>query len=77
MNSTVLKIFSKILKIRKISKNKKYTIKNTNNWDSLAHINLMMNLEKEFKIKFSLDEVSKIKDINSIIQIIKKKKSEI
>jgi acyl carrier protein len=77
MNSTVLKIFSKILKIRNISKNKKYTIKNTNNWDSLAHINLMMNLEKEFKIKFSLDEVSKIKDINSIIKIIKRKKSEL
>jgi acyl carrier protein len=73
----VLKIFSKILKIRNISKNKKYTIKNTNNWDSLAHINLMMNLEKEFKIKFSLDEVSKIKDINSIIKIIKRKKSEL
>ena len=54
------KNFSKILKIKnnKISEN--LNTKNCEKWDSLAHLNLILSLESEFKISFDIDKVSKL-----------------
>ncbi len=35
-------------------------------WDSLAHINLILAIEKEYKVKFSLDESLKLVSIAAI-----------
>lgn len=42
-------------------------------WDSLNHINLVVAIEKEFKIKFSLDELSALKDVGAMIDLMSKK----
>lgn len=42
-------------------------------WDSLNHINLVVSIEKEFKIKFSLDELSVLKDVGAMIDLMSKK----
>ena len=36
-------------------------------WDSLNHINLVSAIEKEFKIKFALKELSTLNNVGSII----------
>ena len=36
-------------------------------WDSLNHINLVSAIEKEFKIKFDLKELSTLNNVGSII----------
>ena len=36
-------------------------------WDSLNHINLVSTIEKEFKIKFDLKELSTLNNVGSII----------
>ena len=43
------------------------------NWDSLAHLNLLLLIEKKFKIKFSIEEMTSIKKMSQIIKKIKKK----
>ena len=43
-------------------------------WDSLSHLNLLMLIEKNFKIKFSIDEMTSIKSMSQIIKILIKKK---
>jgi len=43
-------------------------------WDSLNHINLIMVIENEFKIKYSFEELATLKNVGSIIDIIDKKK---
>lgn len=43
-------------------------------WDSLAQINLIIAIEKEFGVKFNLEEISKLKNIGEILEIIKIKK---
>lgn len=53
--------------------NKDSLINDIEGWDSLAHINIIVQLESHFGIKFSLDEVEDFKSINEIIQIIIKK----
>ena len=40
-------------------------------WDSLAHINIITQLETIFDIRFSLDEVENIFGINDFIRILK------
>ncbi len=40
-------------------------------WDSLAQINLIIAIEKEFGIKFNLEEVSKLKNISEMLDLIK------
>lgn len=42
-------------------------------WDSLAQINLLIAIKKEFKINFDLEEVSKYKNVGDIVEAVKKK----
>ena len=46
---------------------------NFKSWDSLAHLNLMLTIEKEFKIKFSLNEMYELRSVKEIIKVIEKK----
>lgn len=42
-------------------------------WDSLAHINLILSIEKEYKVKFSLDESLKLVSVASIKETLEQK----
>ena len=46
---------------------------NVEDWDSLAHINLLTTIEKEFGIKFALNELQELKDVGDMIELIQKK----
>lgn len=50
--------------------------KDIEDWDSLAQINLIVAIEKEFGVKFNLDEVSQLKNIGEIINQIETKLGE-
>ena len=43
-------------------------------WDSLSNLNLLLLIEKKFKVKFSFEEMYKIKTIKEIIHKINKYK---
>ena len=60
INLKLKKIFSKTLNIKVNKINSNFSNKKTSEWDSLAHINLINNIEKEFKIKFKLKELSEL-----------------
>lgn len=49
------------------------TANDIEDWDSLAQINLLIAIKKEFKINFDLEEVSKYKNVGDIINAIKEK----
>jgi acyl carrier protein len=42
-------------------------------WDSIEHINLVGAVEDEFGIRFSMGEVSGMKDVGEMAQIIAKR----
>ncbi len=44
-------------------------------WDSFAHINLIVNVEQSFSIKFSMGEVSSMKNVGAMVDIISSKLS--
>lgn len=46
------------------------TANDIEDWDSLEHINLVVAIEKRFGIKFSMREVTSMKNVGEMVDII-------
>ena len=46
------------------------TADDIDDWDSLEHINLIVAVEQEFKIKFNMNEVTNMKNVGEMVDII-------
>ena len=46
---------------------------NVDDWDSLAHINLVTSIEKHYKIRFALGELQELKNVGDMIDLIQVK----
>ena len=53
----------------------KTTANQVPNWDSLNHINVILAVEKEFKIRFKGAEILRIKNVGELQQLIDTKLS--
>jgi acyl carrier protein len=42
-------------------------------WDSLAHLNLVVAIEHEFKIKFALGELDQLKNVGEMLDLMERK----
>ncbi len=42
-------------------------------WDSLEHINLIVAIEQEFEMKFSMGEVTGMKNVGAMVDIIQER----
>ena len=61
------------LKLKKMSAlSEKSSPKNINNWDSLAHIEIVENLNKVFKIDIKFEDLMKINNLKDVFKILKK-----
>jgi acyl carrier protein len=69
--SFCLKTIFKKEKIPKRITNLEYG--NFKSWDSLAHLNLLLTIERKFKIKFTLNEMYELRSVKEIIKVIEKK----
>ena len=47
--------------------------RNTPNWDSLSHINLIDVIQSEFKVKFALGELEEMKEVGDLVDLILRK----
>ncbi len=74
MDKKLKKIFSKVIGIKESLVKPSTSPKNTKKWDSLAHMNLIMGLEKEFKIKFTDNEITEMLTFALVKEIIINKK---
>lgn len=45
-------------------------------WDSLVHINLIVAIEKCFQIKFSMSDVTSMKNVGVMVGIIQEKRNK-
>ena len=49
------------------------TAKDIEEWDSLSHIQIIVNLEKHFKVKFTTPEIQNLKNVGEMVGAIEKK----
>jgi len=46
-------------------------------WDSLMHINLVLNVEKEFSVRFSSSEVAVLQNVGQLVDLIDAKRNNV
>ena len=49
------------------------TAKDIEDWDSLENINLVVAIENHFGMKFNMNEVTTMKNVGEMVQIIKER----
>jgi acyl carrier protein len=69
-------IFIDILDIDYIVLTTETTARDIDEWDSLSHIQLIVAIEKYFKIKFTTQEIQNLKNIGDMCNLIEKKCSK-
>mgnify|MGYP001445752634 FL=1 len=75
-------IFDKLIPIfRNVFDDDELIINETTNaedideWDSLAHIRLVISIEKVFKLRFTTDEISNLANVGDTAKLIMKKQT--
>jgi acyl carrier protein len=51
------------------------TAADVDGWDSLAHIHLVVSIEKALKMRFSAEEVSSLENVGDLVALILKKQA--
>ncbi len=64
------KVFQDVFDDPKIHVNDGTTADDIDAWDSLEHINLIAAVEKKFKVRFKMKEVSTMKNVGEMVDII-------
>ena len=70
INETLIKIASQVFSVDQDNIKVNSSKENYSEWDSLAHLKLMIAIESKFFIKFSTDEIldiNSLSDINNLI----------
>ena len=66
-------ILGKFLNIDPKKINSKTNTTNNSNWDSLVNLNILIEVEKKFKIRFTKKEINELNNYTNYIKYINKK----
>ncbi len=73
IKDTLQEIFRNILDLDDLVLENETSANDIEGWDSLAHINLVVAIEKKYNIRFALGELQELKNIQDMISLIEKK----
>ncbi len=73
MNAKLLSVLSNVFEIPAERFDENTSPKNLPQWDSLATVNLVVALEKEFSYTFSMDEIVRLQNVGAIDQLLREK----
>jgi acyl carrier protein len=66
-------IMRKVFKDQTLVARPEITAQDVKGWDSLAHIRLVLEIERGFKVKFSTSEIAKFRNIGELAEMVEKK----
>jgi len=46
------------------------TAREVDGWDSLAHVRLILTVERSFRIKFTASEIGRLKNVGELVNLI-------
>ncbi|MCD8212437.1 MAG: acyl carrier protein [Oscillospiraceae bacterium] len=67
------KIFRKLFDDDTITVTADTTAKDIDGWDSLEHITLIDTVQRTFGMKFKMSEISSMKDVGQMVEIIQER----
>lgn len=71
MKEKVIEILKRVLGTESVDSS--CSQKTCENWDSLRHLNLVIELESEFGVEFEPEEIASMKSVGEIMDILKMK----
>lgn len=74
MDKRLEKIIREVFPIEEETIDENWTSDDIPDWDSVGHLNLIMEIEKEFDIKIEIEEMFEVEKLGDITKILKKKK---
>lgn len=66
-------IFHQVFDDESIRLRRETTVDDIEAWDSLTHMNLVIAIELNYKIKFALGELQKLKNVGEMLDLINRK----
>ena len=73
MQDTLTEIFREVFDDDTLVLRPDLTAQDVDGWDSLAHIRLLITVERKFKIKFTVTEVGELKNVGELTKLIEAK----
>ena len=70
----IIKIIAKHTKVKEEFINLETSAETIERWDSLAHINIIVDMEKNFNVQIKTAKVVELNSVKSIIQFLDKLK---
>lgn len=74
VDKKIKECLSEIFPKKKIRDIDKLELGSYKEWDSLAHLNILLLIEKKFQFKFTMDQMYELRKINEIKKVLKSKK---
>ena len=72
MEERIRRVVIEILKIKESDYSEELTAGDIPEWDSIAHVNLLMAIEREFSVAFDVTDAVDIESIADLQEIVKK-----
>jgi acyl carrier protein len=69
-------IFRDVLDVPDLELQSESSASNVDGWDSLAHVNLVVAIEKRYRVRFALGELQGLKNVGEMADLIQKKVSK-
>lgn len=63
-------IFRDLFELPELVLDKNMSAEDIDEWDSVNHVMLVVEVERQFKIKFNTAEVEQMKNVGDLVQII-------
>jgi acyl carrier protein len=71
--ATLQGIFRDVLDDATVVLTPRTSAKDVEGWDSLAHINLVVAIEKHYKIRFAITELQTLQNVGDMVDLIERK----
>ena len=71
----LIPIFQDVLDDNSLAIDATTTAQDVDGWDSLAHIRLVVSIEKAFSLRFSAAEISELQNVGDMAALIVKKQT--
>ena len=73
ITTSLQSVFDRIFKEPSLPISHAFSAQDIDGWDSFTHLNLIQEIETEFKIEFKLKELMNMNNVGDIIKIIENK----
>ncbi len=69
-------VFRRIFEDDALTISRATTAQDVEAWDSVQNVTLMLEVETEFKVRFSTSEMAYLKDVGDLVDLIEKKQQK-